>query len=97
MKYTLKQLLSMILMLTISFFVLASCTGCVSTPEPWRADMQTPDGKVAGVVRQTAYMHKQYLPIISNNASVIRAEDAEEWEAIRRRMSDKQARDHAGK
>ena len=79
--YTLKQLLGMVLVLAIGTAVLISCTGCadlsraqlggVKTPEPWRADAKTPEGKLNGAVREFCYMHKSYWPIMDNNMTVI--------------------------
>jgi len=79
----------MICLLVFGLAILMSCTGCapfnvagVKTPEPWRADLQTPEGRVPGVVRQTAWANKQFLPIVSNNLSTIANEQKEDWDAI---------------
>lgn len=80
MNYSLKQLLSAILCLVLLLGLLMCCTGCVSTPEPWRADLRTPDGKVNGAVREFAYMHKSYLPIMDGNMTVRRFDP--DWNII---------------
>ena len=64
----------------LALFSLIALTGCVTTPEPWRADMQTPDGKANGAVRAFAYMHRTYLPVMDGNMTVRRQDP--DWDII---------------